>query len=111
MLSDTVEATWRVAGGRVFAGVSQRRPSALGPSKDALALAFLALVWGCLDSPSTLETLQGGPSFLASPTPSGDAPRREPRVWTASWSPRPGPRQRPYPRCSSWELSGLGVGR
>ena len=56
MLSDTVEGTWWVAGGRVFAGVRQRRPSALGPSKDAWALAFLALVWGCLDSPSTLET-------------------------------------------------------
>lgn len=89
MLSDTVEGTWWVAGGRVFAGVRQRRPSALGPSKDAWALAFLALVWGCLDSPSTLETLQGGPSFLASPTPSGDAPRREPRGLDCELEPPP----------------------
>ena len=41
--------------GRVFSGVRQRRPSALRPSKDASALAFLALVWGFLDSPSTVD--------------------------------------------------------
>lgn len=87
MLSDTVEATWRVAGGRVFSGFRQRRPSALGPSKDASALAFLALVWGCLESPSTLETLQGGPSFLASPTPPGDPPEGNRVVWTVAGAP------------------------
>lgn len=28
-------------------------------------------------------------------------------VWTASWSPSPGPQQWPYPRCSSWELKAV----
>lgn len=58
---------WRpVAGGRAESSLgSGREGHLLGPSKDASALAFLALVWGLPGQPSTLE-IQGGPSFLAS---------------------------------------------
>lgn len=82
---------WRPRGGWQGAESSLgsgREGHLLGPSKDASALAFLALVWGCLDSPSTLE-IQGGPSFLASPTPPGDAPRREPRGLDCKLEPPP----------------------
>lgn len=59
MLGDTVEAVWGVG----------RAESSLGCLGSGLSGTSLGLPG---------QPLHGGPSFLASPTPPGDAPRRKP---------------------------------
>ena len=96
MLSDTVEAGGRGnrGGGTgrawVFSRNRLRKPSALRPSKDPWALAFLALELG-----ATLRSLPWRPGRdlpPGLPRPLRDGPGGNQVGWIVSWRPCPGPR-------------------
>lgn len=115
MLGDTVEAGGRgirgvgMGGSWVFSRNRLRRPSALRPSKDSWALAFLALELG-----ATLGSLPWPPGRdlpPGLPGPLRDGPRRKPGGLPCEPEALRWASGAPYPRRSRWGPSGPGAGR